>query len=163
MKLTEPKLNTLIDNLNVLICEDSLLTLQEREDLVRAVAAVAAIGAMKARVSMKKSNVPAASKPKEEKQERVPDPRFPHAGEPWREEEGTMLLDALESVPNEAVGVHLFWLAEKLGRTPYSVACKIAALRDMPEEWKDQYRKVSDDIRKSGLSISDYVQHNGLN
>jgi hypothetical protein len=61
------------------------------------------------------------------------------------------------------VGVHLFWLAEKLGRTPYSVACKIAVLRDMPEEWKDQYRKVSDDIRKSGLSISDYVQHNGLN
>ncbi|HBZ3621264.1 TPA: DNA-binding protein [Klebsiella pneumoniae] len=160
MKLTEPKLNTLIDNLNVLICEDSQLTRQEREDLVRA---VAAIGAMKARVNMKKSNVPAASKPKEDKQERVPDPRFPHAGEPWREEEGTMLLDALESVPDEAVGVHLFWLAEKLGRTPYSVACKIAALRDMPEEWKDQYRKVSDDIRKSGLSISDYVQHNGLN
>ena len=26
-----------------------------------------------------------------------------------------------------------------------------------------QYRKISDDIRKSGLSISDYVQHNGLN
>ena len=74
-----------------------------------------------------------------------------------------MLLDALESVPDEAVGVHLFWLAEKLGRTPYSVACKIAALRDIPNEWKDQYRKVSDDIRKSGLSISDYVQHNGFN
>jgi hypothetical protein len=28
-----------------------------------------------------------------------------------------MLLDALESVPDEEVGVHLFWLAEKLGRT----------------------------------------------
>ena len=83
MKVTEPGLNKLIDNLNTLICEDSLLTRQEREDLVRA---VAAIGAMKARVSMKKSNVPAASKPKEEKLERVPDPRFPHAGEPWREE-----------------------------------------------------------------------------
>ncbi|EML9727381.1 DNA-binding protein [Klebsiella aerogenes] len=160
MKLTESRLNTLIDNLNALICEDNLLTRQEREDLVRA---VAAIGAMKARVSMKKSNVPAASKPKEEKKERVPDPRFPHAGEPWREEEGTMLLDALEYVPDEALGVHLFWLAEKLGRIPYSVACKIAALRDMPEEWKDQYRKVSDDIRKSGLSVSDYVQHHGLN
>jgi hypothetical protein len=35
MKLTEPKLNTLIDNLNALICEDSLLTRQEREDLVQ--------------------------------------------------------------------------------------------------------------------------------
>lgn len=160
MKLTEPKLNTLIDNLNALICEDSLLTRQEREDLVRA---VAAIGAMKARVSMKKSNVPAASKPKEEKQERVPDPRFPHAGEPWREEEGTMLLDALESVPDEAVGVHLFWLAEKLGRTPYSVACKIGTLREMPEEWKNQYRKISDDIRQSGLTISDYMQQKAVN
>ncbi len=51
MKVTEPGLNTLIDNLNTLICEDSLLTRQERETLVRA---VAAIGAMKARVSMKK-------------------------------------------------------------------------------------------------------------
>lgn len=75
---------------------------------------------------------------------------------------GDDVLDALESVPDEAVGVHLFWLAEKLGRTPYSVACKIVALRDMPEEWKDQYRKVSDDIRKSGLNISDYVQKHGI-
>jgi hypothetical protein len=31
MKVTEPGLNTLIDNLNTLICEDSLLTRQERE------------------------------------------------------------------------------------------------------------------------------------
>jgi hypothetical protein len=46
MKVTENRLDTLIDNLNTLICEDSLLTRQERETLVRA---VAAIGAMKAR------------------------------------------------------------------------------------------------------------------
>jgi hypothetical protein len=52
MKVTEPGLNTLIDNLNTLICEDSLLTRQERETLVLA---VAAIGAMKGRVSMKKT------------------------------------------------------------------------------------------------------------
>ena len=50
MKVTETRLDTLIDNLNTLICEDDLLTRQERETLVRA---VAAIGAMKARVSMK--------------------------------------------------------------------------------------------------------------
>ena len=62
MKVTEPGLNTLIDNLNTLICEDSLLTRQERETLVRA---VAAIGAMKARVGMKKPAVPASSKPKD--------------------------------------------------------------------------------------------------
>ncbi len=34
MKVTEPRLNTLIDNLNTLICEDSLLTRKERETLV---------------------------------------------------------------------------------------------------------------------------------
>ena len=59
MKVTEPGLNKLIDNLNTLICEDSLLTRQERETLVRA---VAAIGAMKARVSMKKGETPTVSR-----------------------------------------------------------------------------------------------------
>lgn len=68
MKVTEPGLNTLIDNLNTLICEDSLLTRQERETLVRA---VAAIGAMKARVSMKKGEAPTvARREKREKKDR---------------------------------------------------------------------------------------------
>lgn len=48
MKLTEPKPNTLIDNLNTLICEDSLQTRQEREGMM--VRAVAATDAMKTRV-----------------------------------------------------------------------------------------------------------------
>lgn len=59
MKVTEPGLNTLIDNLNTLICEDSLLTRQERETLVLA---VAAIGAMKARVGLKKGEAPAVAR-----------------------------------------------------------------------------------------------------
>ncbi|HBW1944511.1 TPA: DNA-binding protein, partial [Klebsiella pneumoniae] len=121
MKVTENRLDTLIDNLNTLICEDSLLTRQERETLVRA---VAAIGAMKARVGMKKPAVPASSKPKEEKQAPVPDPRFPNARQAWVAEEETLLLDALDGVPNDDIGKHLFWLSEKLGRTPFSVACK---------------------------------------
>ena len=58
MKVTEPGLNKLIDNLNTLICEDSLLTRQERETLVLA---VAAIGAMKARVDGKKGRKKTAS------------------------------------------------------------------------------------------------------
>lgn len=77
MKVTETRLATLIDNLNTLICEDDLLTHPERETLVQA---VAAIGAMKARVSMKKSEAPAAAKPeKTERKEIIPDPRFPNA------------------------------------------------------------------------------------
>lgn len=59
MKVTEPGLNKLIDNLNTLICEDSLLTRQERETLVLA---VAAIGVMKARVGLKKGDAPAVAR-----------------------------------------------------------------------------------------------------
>ena len=69
MKVTEPGLNKLIDNLNTLICEDSLLTRQERETLVLA---VAAIGAMKARVGLKKGDAPTvARREKREKKEAV--------------------------------------------------------------------------------------------
>ncbi|MGI1562345.1 DNA-binding protein, partial [Klebsiella michiganensis] len=98
-------MNTLIDNLNTLICEDSLLTRQERETLVRA---VAAIGAMKARVSMKKGEAPTvARREKREKKDRQPDPRFPRAGHSWQEDEKTLLSDALEPVPDEEIGTHL--------------------------------------------------------
>lgn len=55
---------------------------QEHEDLVRA---VAAIGAMKARVSMKKSTVPAALNPKEKKTGTSARPTFSACR---REEEG---------------------------------------------------------------------------
>ena len=90
MKVTETRLATLIDNLNTLICEDDLLTHPERETLVQA---VAAIGAMKARVSMKKSEAPAAAKPeKTERKEIIPDPRFPNARQALVAEEETLLL-----------------------------------------------------------------------
>ena len=159
MKVTEPRLNTLIDNLNTLICEDSLLTRPERETLVLA---VAAIGAMKARVSMKKGEAPAAAKPeKSKRKEIIPVRRFPNARQAWVSEEETLLLDALDGVPNDEIGKHLFWLSEKLGRTPFSVACKIASQRHLRNDWKEQFREISDKIRLSGLSISDYLKQSG--
>lgn len=159
MKVTETRLDTLIDNLNTLICEDSLLTRPERETLVLA---VAAIGAMKARVSMKKGEAPAAAKPeKSKRKEIIPDPRFPNARQAWVSEEETLLLDALDGVPNDETGKQLFWLSEKLGRTQFSVACKIASQRHLTNGWKEQFREVSDKIRLSGLSISDYLKQSG--
>ncbi|VCV93401.1 hypothetical protein BANRA_05424 [Klebsiella pneumoniae] len=134
MKVTEPGLNTLIDNLNTLICEDSLLTRQERETLVRA---VAAIGAMKARVSMKRRSADRCQTGKREKKTasliRVfREPVIP-AGR-----RKTLLSDALEPVPDEEIGTHLFWLSEKLGRTPFSVAFQIAAIRELQDGWEEQ-------------------------
>ncbi|MEH9278068.1 hypothetical protein V6126_25125, partial [Klebsiella pneumoniae] len=66
----------------------------------------------------------------------------------------------LDGVPNDDIGKHLFWLSEKLGRTPFSVACKIASQRHLTNGWKEQFREVSDKIRLSGLSISDYLKQN---
>jgi hypothetical protein len=158
MKVTEPGLNKLIDNLNTLICEDSLLTRQERETLVLA---VAAIGAMKARVGLKKAMRRPLPDGKKGEKDRQPDPRFPRAGHPWQEDEKTLLSDALDSVPDEEIGRHLFWLSEKLGRTPFSVAFQIAAIRELQDGWEEQFREISDNIRLSGLSISDYLKQNG--
>ncbi len=76
-------------------------------------------------------------------------------------EEETLLLDALDGVPNDEIGKHLFWLSEKLGRTPFSVACKIASQRHLRNDWKEQFREISDKIRLSGLSISDYLKQSG--
>ncbi len=154
MNLTETHLNELIENLNNLICENDLLNRNEREDMVRA---VAAIGAMKARVSML---APAGQKKRKalaEKKEKVIDPRFPNAGTRWKEEDIERLNEVLEPVPDEEIDHHLYWLAEKLGRTPYSVACKIATLRNLPDDWKDNYRKQSDKIRSSELNIGEYL------
>jgi hypothetical protein len=47
-----------------------------------------------------------------------------------------MLREVLEPIPEEEIGEHLFWLAEKLGRTPYSVACKIAQIKNYLQNGK---------------------------
>lgn len=154
MNVNDTHLTELIENLNNLICENDLLTRCEREDLVRA---VAAIGAVKARVSIQKPSSPKKRKEPAEKKEKIIDPRFPNAGTRWKEEDIELLMDALDCVPDEEIDSHVFWLAEKLGRTPFSAACKITTLRNLPEEWKDKYRKQSDKIRSSDMNISDYL------
>lgn len=53
----------------------------------------------------------------------------------------TLLSDALEPVPDEEIGTHLFWLSEKLGRTPFSVAFQIAAIRELQDGWEEQFRR----------------------
>ncbi|MEH9071958.1 hypothetical protein RAF67_25315, partial [Klebsiella pneumoniae] len=73
----------------------------------------------------------------------------------------TICNSALEPVPDEEIGTHLFWLSEKLGRTPFSVAFQIAAIRELQDGWEEQFREISDKIRLSGLSISDYLKQNG--
>ena len=157
MKLTEESLNLVIDILNDLICEGKMLNDVERRSLLNAVMAITAV---------KERSVVSVSSRKEqskkEKKEREIDPRFPNAGVAWNEADESLLRDVLEDVPDDEIGKHLFWLAEKLGRTPYSVARKVRQIKKLPAEWKDQFRKISDRIRSSGMSVSEYLQRQGL-
>ncbi|EPX2172837.1 DNA-binding protein, partial [Klebsiella pneumoniae] len=36
-----------------------------------------------------------------------------------------------------------------------------AAIRELQDGWEEQFREISDKIRLSGLSISDYLKQNG--
>lgn len=44
IKLTEAKVESLIDTLNALICEEQLLTREQRENMVRTVATLGGLG-----------------------------------------------------------------------------------------------------------------------
>jgi hypothetical protein len=68
MNITEDNLNETIDLLNNLICDENLLTRTERLDLVRA---VAAIGAMKARVAILSSQKSSSVKRVEKRKKRL--------------------------------------------------------------------------------------------
>jgi hypothetical protein len=104
---------------------------------------------------MKKPAIPASSKPKEEKQAPVPDPRFPNARQAWGLKR--KLYYWMRSMASRMmILVSIFSGFPKTGETPFSVACKIASQRHLTNGWKEQFREVSDKIRLSGLSISEY-------
>jgi hypothetical protein len=82
--------------LNNLICDENFLTRTERLDLVRA---IAAIGAMKARVAILSSQKSSSVKKSGEKKEKVIDPRFPNAGIAWNDNDESMLREVLDPIP----------------------------------------------------------------
>lgn len=151
--ITEKKLSSLQLELSNLICEEQILSREEREDLVRAVAAVAA-----ARVRLEKVGAAAENaEPVEEKKERIVDPRFPHAGMPWSEEDEALLHSVIDPLPDEQVNHHVIWLAGKMGRTPYSVACKIVQGGRCSLSWRKPWKTLTEELRESGLDIEAFM------
>jgi hypothetical protein len=155
MKITNKHLETLIGNLNDVICEESLLTREERQLLVNAISTVAGVkGRLEERAPSQEKMKSKVKLPKE----RVIDPRFPNAGLPWAEADETILHDMIDSLPDDEVTHHVLWLADKLGRTPYSVACKIVQGGRCSLNWRKQFKDITDEIKESGVSINDYIQ-----
>lgn len=151
--ITEKKLTTLQLELSNLICEEQILSREEREDLVHAVAAVAA-----ARARLEKVRAPTAgAKPAEEKKERIVDPRFPNAGMPWSDADDELLHSVIDPLPDDQVGNHVMWLAGKMGRTPYSVACKIVQGGRCSLGWRKPWKVLTEELRASGLDVDSFM------
>lgn len=90
VKLTESGVATLLKTLNSLICEEGLLTTEQRQNMVMTVATLGALGE---RVRQSIEDKAARKAARAEKKPREPDPIFPKAGTPWSDDE--LLRNAL--------------------------------------------------------------------
>jgi hypothetical protein len=160
MKINEKTLSQLIDNLNNVICAEDLLTRDERQVLVQSVAALAG---MKVRLESLTTEKMPPKAAKSESKERVIDPRFPHAGTPWNDEDDSLLHEIIDPLPDDEISHHVFWLSEKLGRTPYSVACKIVQIGRCSLKWRDPFKKITDELRESQMSHSEFLKSKNEN
>ncbi len=133
MQIDKKTLNSLLETLNSIICEDNLLTYDQRENMVKTVATV---GSLIERKKVKKYRMPRSS-----------DPRFSNAGKTWSDNEDQVIQDIIEELPDDAIGDHVIWISEKLGRTPYSVACRIVTLGRCSAEWTKPYKALTDRLR----------------
>jgi len=144
MKVDKKTLNSLLENLNIIICEDNLLTYDQRENMVKTVATVGSL------IERANGNTAKPEAPKKVKKHRMPrsnDPRFPNAGKTWSDGEDQVIQDIIDDLPDDAIGNHVVWMSEKLGRTPYSVACRIVTLGRCSAEWTKLYKALTDRLR----------------
>ncbi|EPK3140295.1 TPA: hypothetical protein QHZ08_004852, partial [Enterobacter cloacae] len=93
MKLTENRVDTLIDTLNDLICDEQSITREQRENLIKT---VATLGGLKERLRLISAEKEARQIAKNEKvkKPREPDLVFPRTGKPWLPED----LDVIHSI-----------------------------------------------------------------
>ena len=152
MKIDEKKLNSLLDTLNLIICENNLLTYEQRENMVKTVATV---GSLIERKKSKNTNCQDTKKAKKFRMPRSYDSRFPNAGKTWSDNEDQIILDIIEGMPEDTIDDHVVWMSEKLGRTPYSVACRIVTLGRCSSEWTKPFKALTDRLRgESSADVS---------
>lgn len=82
VKLTETRINSLLSTLNDLICEDSLLTREQRENMVMTVATIGGLNERIRQAAAEKEARKQAKAEKPPKKPREPDLVFPRSGKP---------------------------------------------------------------------------------
>ena len=89
LKLTESGVESLIDTLNALICEEQLLTQEQRGKYGENGGDPGGLGERARLIEAGKDALKQASTEKPPKKPREPDPDFPRSGRKWTEEDRT--------------------------------------------------------------------------
>ncbi|MCU6194890.1 hypothetical protein [Enterobacter sichuanensis] len=148
IKLTENKLELLIETLNAIICDEMNITREQRENMVRT---VATLGALSERQRLYATDKAAGKQAKEEKAKKPREPNlvFPRTGKAWVQEDLDLLHSIIDDIPDDSIDDHVLWLSKQLGRTPYAIALKIVSDGRMNEEWaKKKWKPVAKSIRE---------------
>ncbi|ENN7018128.1 hypothetical protein ACAD17_004556 [Enterobacter ludwigii] len=160
IKLTESKLESLIDTLNTIICDEMNITREQRENLVKTVATLGSLSERQRLIAAgKNADIPA----KEEKAKRPREPNlvFPRTGKIWVQEDLDLIHSIIDGIPDECIDDHVLWLSKQQGRTPYAIALKIVSEGRMNEEWaKKVWKPVAKSIREDFARLQPPVPDN---
>ncbi|MCT4707650.1 hypothetical protein MUA03_17355 [Enterobacteriaceae bacterium H16N7] len=147
-KLTEARVATAIEILNTLICEEGLLTGEQRQPMVITVATLGALGERIRQAGKNKAARKAEKAASGEKKPREPDPVFPRSGTSWTEEDEEIIRTLIHDLPDEEIDHHIRWLSDRLGRTPFAIAMRIVSEGRRDEEWPHTFRPMTQAIRE---------------
>lgn len=146
LKLTETRVATLLETLNALICEEGLLTAEQRQHMVMTVATLGALAERARLATAEKVARKAAKAAKAEKKPREPDPVFPRSGTPWTEEDESLFHTLIEDLPDEEIDHHM--------RSPYAIAVRIVSEGRRDDEWAKTFRPMALAIREEFAAAS---------
>lgn len=144
IKLTESKIESLIDTLNSIICDEVNITREQRENMVRTVATLGALNERHRLIAAEKE-----AKKQTEKKPREPNLVFPRTGKAWLQEDLDLIHSIIDDIPDESIDDHVLWLSKQQGRTPYAIALKIVNEGRMNVEWaKSVWKSAAKSIRE---------------
>lgn len=151
MKLTQSRIESLIDTLNDLICDEISLTREQRENMVRTVATLGGLGERRRLIAAEDEALKddgSGKKTEKAKKPREPNTVFPRTGKPWLQDDLDIIHSIVDDIPDDEIDNHILWLSGQQGRTPYAIALKIVGEGRLNEEWAKTWKAAAKKLRE---------------